>query len=123
MKVITHKGPFVTVRSVQRSFSGKNQRPSADDVVGVFKAMEEDALGKMKGIEKTSVFFKALPSSVTEEKLERYNVGLTTYFNLFTELCSTSQISKEQFNKFFDKAEEKDALRKEYFIEPYDLDE
>ena len=119
MKVITHKGPFVTVRSVQRSFSGKNQRPSADDVVGVFKAMEEDALGKMKGIEKTSVFFKALPSSVTEEKLE----SLTTYFNLFTELCSTSQISKEQFNKFFDKAEEKDALRKDYFIEPYDLDE
>ena len=84
MKVIIYKGPFVTVRSVQRSFSGKNQRPSAGDVVAVFK---EDALGKMEAIEKTTVFFKALSFSET-----RNNIGLTTYFNLFTELCSTSHI-------------------------------
>lgn len=114
-----HKGPFATVRSVQRSFSGKSQRPTSENIIDIFKAMEEDGLGSIKVVNKITVFYKVLPCDVFD-KLDPFNIGQESYSSTFRELCSLSQISKEHFNKFLDNSPSKNDLKEVYFFENYE---
>ena len=67
--VLESTGPFVTVRSVQSSFSGK-KRPPAAAVNEVMQNPEADGFGKRKDVERTTAFFKCLPTRVTDETLQ-----------------------------------------------------
>ena len=116
-RILLCKGPFVSTRLAQRSFSG-NSRPSAPILNAVMDNLATDGFGSVKNIERSTVFFKKLPADVTDEALARYEVQRERYLQAFNERADKSIISRESFNRFLQESPHKDRLKEEHAITP-----
>ena len=116
-RILLCKGPFISTRFAQRSFSG-NSRPSAAILNAVMDNLATDGFGLVKNIERSTLFFKKLPADVTDESLARYEVQHERYLQAFNERAERSIISRESFNRFMQESPNKDRLKEEHDITP-----
>lgn len=113
------KGPFVTVRLAQFNFGG-SKRPTAPVILSVMENLEKDGCGKVKKIGLSQVFFKKLPSSITDDELKLYEIDREKYRLAFNERAEKSVISKESFNRFLEQSPDKKDLKDVYGVVPED---
>ena len=114
-KVLTCRGPFVTVKQVQSSISGC-RRPLAATVLEVMANLKTDGLGTVLVVDRSNVFYKLLPFRATAEGLQNYDVTAEMYRQHFTARAPISCVSRELFNKMLDKSPDKEELETTYGI-------
>ena len=66
--------------------------------------LAKDGFGIVLTVERSTVFFKKLPSSLTEEELQKYDLTSVSYRGAFVERADKTVISKDQFKFFFEKS-------------------
>ena len=108
-RILLCKGPFISVRLAQRSFGG-GSRPSSTVTVSIMENLEKDGFGKVITVERSNVLFKKLPSSLTDEELDKYDLSREQYRESFVQRADKALISREQFNKFIQASPDKDDL-------------
>ena len=118
-RILLCKGPFVSTRLAQRSFSG-NARPSADVLSATMQNLATDGFGIVKTIDRSIVFYKEFPADLSDEVLATYEVPRERYLYAFNERADKSIITKELFNKFLAQSPNKDRLKNEHDITPED---
>ena len=67
--MLSSVGPLMTAKRVYSSFSSRDL-PTANKVVQVFRAMAARGLGHTKRFRTSQLFYKALPSTMTEGNLK-----------------------------------------------------
>ena len=72
--------------------------------------LQKDRLGKVQTVDRTTVFYKCLPTKVEDEALKGYKVTSEAYDKRFKERAPVNHISKELFNKLLDNAPDKEDL-------------
>ena len=90
-------GPFVTARRAYMKCPS-NRRPVSNRVQQAFEYVS-GTLGTVKKVNKSPVFFKALPSNLTPEILAEYNMSLEVYTDIFK--GSDELLTKRQIETFF----------------------
>lgn len=110
------KGPFVSTRLAQKSFSGNN-RPTASLIIAIMENLEKDGFGKLLKVGLSQVFYKKLPSDVTDDELRRYDITRESYLQAFNERADKGVISKEAFNRFLESSPKKRELKDLHDIE------
>ena len=108
-RILLCKGPFASVRLAQTGFGGSS-RPSSSAVVAIMQNLAKDGFGKVLAVERSTVLFKKVPSSLTDEVLAKYGLTKDQYREAFVERADRGVISREQFNKFLDLSPDKDEL-------------
>ena len=83
----------------RRRVSAETQ-PSAIAITDIMQNLAKDGFGIVLTVERSIVFFKKLPSSLTEEELQKYDLTPVSYRGAFVERAHKTVISKDQF-KFF----------------------
>lgn len=109
-RILMCKGPFVSTRLAQKSFSGNN-RPTASLIIAIMENLEKDGFGKLLKFGLSQVFYKKLPSDVTDDKLRRYDITRESYLQAFNERADKGVISKEAFNRFLESSPKKRTKR------------
>jgi len=98
--ILEAEGPFTSVSIVQKStFSHGKNRPSASKVIEVMSNLECDGLGKVKTVDRTTVFYKELPTDIKKEALNGYSVTKEHYSVQFVKGANVDLLSKDLFNK------------------------
>ena len=82
--------------------------------------LSTDGFGTVKTIERSIVFFKKLPTDLSDDVLAMYEVPRERYLLAFNERVDKSIINKDLFNRFLTHSPHEDRLKNEQGITPED---
>lgn len=80
--ILKHCGPFVTPKRIYRKFSSRT-RPDADIVRAEMAKLEQKGLGTVKQVQRSNIFYKALPTAVRADQLINYGISIEDYTTTF----------------------------------------
>lgn len=97
-RILTMPGPFCSCKRVYNSYSSSS-RPSPKLTEDCMKELDNESLGSMKKVQKSTFFFKVLPSTLvhSEHQLGAFNLSLEQYKEHFLQnddLLPSSQKEK-----------------------------
>ena len=83
--ILKHPGPFVTPKRIYRKFSSRT-RQDRDNVRSQMLHLEGVALGTVKQVERSVIFYKHLPGVANTETLAVFRVSAEAYAQTFKEI-------------------------------------
>ena len=92
--ILRHNGYFVTHKRIYHKFSSRI-RPHGTTVQEQTKSLQEMGLGKVVKVDKTVFFYKAIPTTVEEEKLVVFRISIDQYREAF-QLLDTGLTDMQQ---------------------------
>lgn len=83
--ILRQNGYFVTPKRASRKFSSRI-RPDSTRVQEQMKSLEEMGLGKMVKVDRTTFFYKALPTAAFRISIDQYTESIKLVDDSYTEM-------------------------------------